>query len=134
MKLAPEVRSPRMRAWHARPPYAIAGLIIAVMAFAVALEACQNFRRSGSRQSVAESVIRGFIDAFPEWQKANPERTCPNSLADLAPWTGHRGTIDVWESPYQWACFRWGDGWRLNAWSLGEDHILGTPDDVWTLR
>jgi hypothetical protein len=133
-RLTPEVQSPRLRPWHARTPYAVAGLLILMMSFGVALEVVQRNRRGGSRQQLTETEIRDFANAFPQWAKANPERTCPADLVELAPWTGHRDSLDIWGSQYQWACFRWGSGWRLNAWSLGEDQILGTPDDVWTLR
>ena len=129
-----QVQQPRLRPWQARTPYAVAGLVILFMVLGAALESIQRFRKAGSRQQITEDTVRGFVDAFSGWASANPERTCPTRLAELLPWTTRTQTRDIWESEYQWSCFRTRDGWRLRAWSLGEDQLIGTPDDIWSDR
>jgi hypothetical protein len=134
-RLARQVQAPPLRQWQARPSYAAAGLLVLFLFVGGALEAVQRMRTGGGRQQLTGNAVRAFAFAgFPQWAKANPERTCPTSLTELTPWMTSTDTIDIWGSPYQWSCFRWQGGWRLRAWSLGEDQLLGTPDDVWSDR
>lgn len=80
---------------------------------------------------VARSLVRDFaLRAWPSWVAAHPDRACPTSIADLAPYGGEGTEVDPWGHAVHFAC----NGTRLAASSDGPDGIRGTRDDLWSNR
>lgn len=68
--------------------------------------------------------------AWPSWVVANPDRTCPRAISELAPFTGMATEVDPWGHAFHFTC----DGARFSAASDGPDGIRATRDDIWSRR
>jgi hypothetical protein len=81
---------------------------------------------------VAARAIHLFVStAFPEWQKANPGKSCPEEVEDLAA-LARASPIDPWGRPYRLLCGpALPNGARgVGVMSLGRDGKANTADDV----
>ncbi len=70
------------------------------------------------------------VRAWPSWVADHPDRACPTSIAELAPYLGSGTEVDSWGHAYHFAC----GGSRLSVGSDGPDGIRGTRDDLWSDR
>ncbi|MBL0212974.1 MAG: hypothetical protein IPQ07_03755 [Myxococcales bacterium] len=65
--------------------------------------------------------------AFPRWAADHPDRTCPDTVAELASYVGEGVEVDPWGLPFQTGCTRGGLLWARSA---GPDRTHGTTDDI----
>lgn len=90
--------------------------------------------RSESKQTIARATVFTFAaEAYPAWRADSGPVVCPHSLDALLPFMNDRSNMDPWGTPYRYRCELHGNGSAtLRVWSLGEDRIASTEDDVWS--
>lgn len=132
-KLAPEVRSRGYvlgKAHARRMTTAAAICAVALTAGFVEVPRWSQFC-GGSKVDIAELTVKKYaFEAYPQWASAHPAHTCPTSLADLNEYMDNKDIRDPYGSDYQWSCGTYAGSTILNVWSLGEDQILGSGDDI----
>lgn len=99
-----------------------------------AFSRCVTRTYGESKSDIAQIVVKKYaLEAFPEWVADHPDRSCPRSLAELAPYMGQDHEVDPWGQRYHVACGphampRTARGiWVISA---GEDGVFGTDDDA----
>jgi hypothetical protein len=100
------------------------------------LRACHDFdtpKSAGSKTDMASMTAKKYaFEAYPSWSVANPDSSCPGSLADLEKYMDGKGGKDPWGNDYKMFC---GANMPAGAHgmavlSFGEDGKEGTADDV----
>ncbi len=85
----------------------------------------------GSKVDVARLTVTKYaLEAYPQWALAHPDRTCPVSLVELNAWMNTKDIRDPYGTDYQWSCGTYAGRTQLHVWSVGEDQLLGSADDI----
>ena len=89
------------------------------------------------KAQLVQVLVRAYVvEAYPEWQKANPGKTCPASLAELAGFLGAPPDVptmvDPWDHPLVLLCGKDlpAGAQGIAVMSAGPDGKPGTADDV----
>ena len=114
---------------------------LAVLAVALSFVACKN--EGGKEHQPADTSARDELTAvmvkeyattaFPLWARDHVDKQCPDSIQDLARYTGKEDPKDPWGNELVMVCGEnapEGVPNRFGVISKGEDGKLDTQDDI----
>ena len=82
-----------------------------------------------SKVDIAKLTVQKFAnEAFPQWRRIYGDR-CPHSVYELTEFMDRNETRDPWNQPYRLRCTN-DSRFPLIVWSIGEDSIPNTGDDI----
>jgi hypothetical protein len=86
-----------------------------------------------SNVDLTRMATKDYADsAFMMWRRNHPDEPCPSTLGELNEYTnrkpknGRPDISDSWGNDLRMQC----DERGLRVWSLGEDSLYGTSDDI----
>lgn len=132
-RLVPAIRSRGLTAGKGRARRsAMIGLIGFLALTAVVVEGPRRMCSFGSSKvEIAQRTVKKYaFEAYPRWRLGQPDRSCPASLVELNDYMNNKDIRDPYGAEYQWSCGTYAGRTKLNVWSLGEDQILGSSDDI----
>src|SRR5437667_288484 len=106
---------------------ALLGVALVVLVFSAG-KAIDHAFKEGMHEAAHQQVQKYANEAYPMWQRAHPDKACPDSFSDLNEYmNGHSG-LDPWGNPYKLMC---GPNLPPGAkgiavMSLGRDGVDGT--------
>ena len=113
-------------------PAAVIGLVASLIVPALTQEPDESPPSRGvDKAQLTTLLVRAYAnEAYPTWQAANPKKTCPDSLAELAGFLGAPPDVptlvDAWEHPIVMTC----EHGKVVVFSTGPDGQAGTADDI----
>lgn len=87
-----------------------------------------------TKGDIASATAKKYAyEAYPSWRAMHPERTCPATLLELNEYMNNKDDLDPWGSHYRMYCGN-DEGGRpmIVVYSLGEDSLAHSADDVWS--
>ncbi len=118
--------------------FILAGVLTGLTAIAItfAVLCYVDHRRHVEREHVvAEAQAKGRVralvkdlafNAWPAWVASNPDRRCPDHLAELERYLSEGPLTDAWGTSLVYQC----DGVRFDVTSAGPDGEPGSADDI----
>jgi general secretion pathway protein G len=112
----------------------VLAILAIVMGLLVGPRVLEYFRDAKVKTTRMQLKMYAF-QAYPPWTMSHPEKACPDSLAELDPYTNNNkdGAKDAWGTPLTMLCGASAPAMAHGGFavsSAGEDQKPGTPDDL----
>jgi type II secretory pathway pseudopilin PulG len=110
-------------------------IVLAILAIVMGLLVGPAVMRffADSKNDIAKLAVRKLADeAFPQWAARNPQKSCPESIEELAQLTNDKTAKDPWGGHFKLFC---PPNLPANARDIailspGKDGKEGTDDDI----
>jgi hypothetical protein len=108
----------------------ILGIVAGVLVFVVVMSAFNDYLDKGKSSLIRVKLMRLADMRYSEWAMEHPDKACPSSLAEIEPDAMER--TDSWGHEFKMVCGPDAPPGvhGIGVYSLGEDGIDGTPDDI----
>jgi prepilin-type N-terminal cleavage/methylation domain-containing protein len=110
----------------------VLAIIALVMGFLVGPRVLESFKEA--KEETTHAVLKQFAyEAYPRWDAANSDKSCPAQLSDLLKYMNKKDTQDPWGSELVMFC---GDNQpqglkdSFGVLSLGPDKKQNSQDDI----
>jgi type II secretory pathway pseudopilin PulG len=110
-------------------------IVLAILALVMGLVVGPRVMKmfASSKVDIAKAEMRKLAhEAFPLWSSANPSKSCPDKIEDVAEFADKKEMKDPWGQPYKFFCGpTLPPGAKgLAIQSSGEDAKENTSDDL----
>jgi general secretion pathway protein G len=109
----------------------VLAILAIVMGLLVGPKVIDAFRDSKVKTTRIKLKMIAY-QAHTAWSASHPGKECPDRLAELAPYMNSEDLTDSWGTPIKMVCGASApaDSRGFAVLSAGEDHQVGTPDDL----